>query len=456
MIVNQTIDDKTIYRERRQRLIELIKREKKGVTGTVLLLAGFEEESAAFSQESTFFYCTGIQEPGVALTIDLNGHTTLFTPAFKTSRSAWVTSDIDKSDAQQLKTLGIDAVIDLGEPLAGYALKPYASMEAYTHLISHLQNVEKIFTVCPSDSYQYVMQRFLLSRLCTQAPTLISKISDISSLIARMRRSKDMHEIEIIQHAVEITHMAQEVAMEALAEGITEAEIQAALEYVMIAAQSKPAFPSIVGSGKNSTVLHYMSNADVLTDGEVVVIDIGAKAEGYCADITRTYPVSGKFTERQKELYQLVLDTQEYIAQLAAPGIWLSNAEHPDQSLNHLAKKYLADRGGYDIYFPHGIGHFLGLDVHDVGDLKEPLAEGDVITIEPGIYIPEEKIGIRIEDNYWIVKGGAVCLSESIPKGIHEIEHLMAYGSQESSSDDEDDFEIDLGSFEDDDENNVH
>ena len=123
-------------------------------------------------------------------------------------------------------------------------------------------------------------------------------------------------------------------------------------------------------------------------------------------------------------MYNIVLETQEHIASLAKPGMWLKNKDKADKSLHHLAVKFLAQRG-YDKYFPHGIGHFLGLDVHDVGDYNVPLHEGDVITIEPGIYIPEEGIGIRIEDNYWITKDGAICLSENLPKDADDIEGFM-------------------------------
>src|SRR6185436_7465046 len=156
------------------------------------------------------------------------------------------------------------------------------------------------------------------------------------------------------------------------------------------------------------------------------------------------YPVSGTFTKRQREVYDLVLETQEYIASIAKPGMWLSNKNKPEQSLNDLAKKYLTERG-YGSYFPHGIGHFLGLDVHDVGDYALPLREGDVITIEPGIYIPEENLGIRIEDDYWIVKDGVVCLSEFIPKRAEDIEAVVqqVYADVEDSDEEEDTDEYD-------------
>jgi len=179
--------------------------------------------------------------------------------------------------------------------------------------------------------------------------------------------------------------------------------------------------------------LHYTVNDDEMKDGDLVVVDIGAEYDYYCADLTRTYPVSGTFTKRQRELYNIVLETQKYIASIAKPGYWLKNNNELDKSLHHLAVKYLAERG-YDQYFTHGIGHYLGLDVHDVGDYSTPLQEGDVITIEPGVYIPEEQIGIRIEDDYWIVDDGVVCLSEALPKHPDEIEAMVQQTLDDTST----------------------
>ena len=271
-------------------------------------------------------------------------------------------------------------------------------------------------------------------------PNLSASIIDISSIIAQSRRRKDVSEIEQLYRAVEITELAHEAAVQALKDRVTENEIQASLEYIMTVSQARPSFPSIVAGGRNSTILHYHQNSGTLKNGDVVVVDIGAEYNNYCADLTRTYPVSGTFTKRQKELYQIVLDTQEYIASLAKPGMWLKNKDKVEKSLHHLAVKFLAQRG-YDKYFPHGIGHFLGLDVHDVGDYSVPLHEGDVITIEPGIYISEEGIGIRIEDDYWITKDGAVCLSENLPKEVKDIEKMVQEAldenNQESDEDDE-------------------
>ena len=194
-----------------------------------------------------------------------------------------------------------------------------------------------------------------------------------------------------------------------------------------------------MGGGKYGCILHYVDNDREMKAGDLVVVDIGAEHNFYCADLTRTYPVSGKFTKRQREVYNIVLDTQQYIADLAQPGYWLSNKDHPEKSLNHLAKAYLQKRG-YDKYFPHGIGHYLGLDVHDVGDYKidgqwRMLESGMVLTVEPGIYIPLgskgvakkwQGIGIRIEDDVLVTKQGYDILSKGAPKEIDEIEALMA------------------------------
>ena len=283
---------------------------------------------------------------------------------------------------------------------------------------------EVLFTLNPNNEHEYIEQRFVLERLNSFIPDLQSSIVDISDSVAQMRRKKDVHEIEQLYKAIEITQMAHEAAAQAITDGVTECEVQAGLEYIMIGSCTRPAFPSIVASGKNGTILHYTDNNTTITNGDLVVVDIGAEYNGYCADLTRTYPVSGTFTERQLELYNLVLEAQKYIKNIAQPGYWLNNKEKPEKSLHHLAKKFFTEKG-YGEYFTHGIGHFLGLDVHDVGDYTQPLQEGDVITIEPGLYIPEENIGIRIEDDYWILKDGIICLSEYLPKKPEDIERLV-------------------------------
>lgn len=395
--------------------------------GAILLFAAFEQDKYAFRQESSFYYYSGITEPGVALWIDLSGKTTLYIPNCSETRAKWVSKTIAPT-LQDAKQLGVDEIRVLGDTLAGFSIHPFFARDSYSAFMHELEQLINqggtVFTLAPHDSYLYVEQRVVLNRLHEFIPGLNGKITDISDIVAHMRRIKDMHEIEQMYEAINITLTAHEAAAQSIQDGATEYEVQAGLEYMMTGAGARPSFPSIVASGKNSTILHYSPSDRIIKRGELVVVDIGAEYNYYCADLTRTYPVSGKFTPRQREIYELVLEVQTYIADLAKPGMWLKNKDHADQSLHHLAVEFLKARG-YDKYFFHGIGHYLGIDVHDVGTYATPLQEGDVITIEPGIYISEENIGVRIEDNYWIVKNGAICLSEELPKSVQAIEAMM-------------------------------
>lgn len=448
------VSDGSIHQLRRKDLIEAIKQQHGDVAvGIVVLFAAFEIGTERFKQDKTFYYYTGVNEPGAAMVIDMSGTSTLYLANCLEKRAQWMVLP-EAIMQKNAKALHVDAVELLGDECAGYVLDPYFLQEEYSCLIERIENAQKagqsVFAAYPHDGHSFLQSRFVIDHVQKFIPALLQSVVDISALIARSRRRKDLGEIEAIYRAVEVTELAHESAVRVIKNDVTEAEVQASLEYMMIASSARPAFSSIVASGVNGTVLHYSENSGVLKDGDLVVIDIGAELNHYCADLTRTYPVSGAFTKRQKELYSIVLETQNYIADLAKPGMWLKNKDKADQSLHHLAQKFLQKRG-YDKYFPHGIGHFLGLDVHDVGDYNEPLQEGDVITIEPGIYIPQEGIGIRIEDNYWITKDGVICLSENLPKEADEIEAFVQQAlnddadeeGEEDEFDDEDECEDD-------------
>lgn len=419
--------DFSIYRARREQLIERLREQQEDSAGSVLLCANFETDGKRFRQESSFYYLTGLHEPGAALWIALSGQTTLFIPNYGGARRQWTNNSIDASD-EYAERLMVDEVVYLGQQPAGYQVHLFSPKEVYEKLLERfMQSVdggETIFTLCPDNPREYVMQRCLLQRFASFVPGLMDACDDISPLVAEMRRCKSKDELALIYRATEATVLAHQAAAQAIGDGMTECEVQAHLEFIMTGSCMQPAFASVVASGHNSTVLHYDDNSGTMRDGQLVVVDVGAEFMHYCGDITRTYPVSGSFSDRQKEVYEVVLQAQEHIASLAAPGMWLNNSDEPDRSLNHRAKSFMAEQG-YADYFAHGIGHYLGLDVHDVGDYQRPLQEGDVITIEPGIYIPEEEVGIRIEDDYWIVQDGVVCLTEQLPKQCEEIEAMV-------------------------------
>ncbi|MBT4578026.1 M24 family metallopeptidase [bacterium] len=418
-----------IYAQRRQELVASLKKEYPSLkTGAVLLSANYESDRIRFLQDSTFYYFTGINEPGMQLLLNLDGTSVLYLPKFKQNRSLWVKGGIELSPEWK-KQLLVDDIRFLGKAGMGYSPTPFFDQALWQDLLANLSGIinkaGKIFIAKADDGLSRFGQTIVQRKLMQLLPTMEQNVCDISSVIASMRRSKSNDEIESLYNACDITSVAHEAAASLIEPGQTEARVRAGIEYVFTEAEARPAYPSIVASGHNATVLHYSDCTGELKAGDLVVVDVGAQYEQYCADITRTYPVSGKFTARQRELYQIVLDTQEYIADLAKPGLWLSNPDEQDASLHHLACKFLKERGDYDRYFPHGLGHFLGLDVHDVGDHNKPLEAGDVITIEPGLYLPKEGIGIRIEDNFWITPKGAVCLSHDLARSVDDIYELV-------------------------------
>jgi len=425
------------YQKRRNELVQIIKKNNPEVkNGLVLFFASFENPNVSFRQESSFYYFSGIEESGVVIAIDMEGKSTLFVPNCVQERKRWMGSAIEPTE-QDAKQFCFENIALLGQPIKGIQLYPYFDKNSYENILQVisdcLSNDGKLFVLNPNNTHQYGDQRFVLKRMQSFVPALRDEhVKDISDIVAQMRRKKDIFEIGKISEAINVTALAHDSVARTIEDGALESEVQAAAEYVLTSVCAKTAYPSIVASGSNGTILHYHKNCSAMNKGDLVIVDVGAKFDHYCADITRTYPVSGSFTERQKELYSIVLEAQAYIASLAKPGYFLNNSDQQDKSLTHLARVFLNKKGGYDACFTHGIGHYLGLDVHDVGSLKEPLEEGDVITIEPGLYLPDEGIGIRIEDNYWIKMDKAICLSDMIPKEADQIIQFMKFGLQDS------------------------
>lgn len=402
------------YAERRARLWQLVNEQAKKPTA-IVVFAALEPVRTVFWQESNFYYLTGITEPGWVLVIDAQGISHLYVPETTIDRSVWLaTPDHTELDRES----GPYQWHSLGEPYGSYSLSWYAPAACYTQLTADLQVLHArgvALAACMQATDVFATQREFAYKIAAFMKTEIT-FFDSSDTISSLRRRKDAHELALIHEAITITAKAHNDARTAchIAPGISEAYVKASLEMVMVAHGARPAFPSIVATGANGTVLHYTGSSGVLKNNDLVVIDIGASWHQYAADITRTYAVLGQRTLRQEELYQQVLAVQQEIASLARPGIWLKNSKYPEQSLHHRAVA-LFKKQKLDQYFMHGIGHYLGLDVHDVGSYAEPLSPGDVITIEPGLYIRDEGIGIRIEDNYLITEQGAECLSAAIP-----------------------------------------
>jgi len=414
-----------IFNSRRKSLIDALKEQFKQVQKTaILLFADFENPKFVFRQESSFYYLTGVTEPGAVFVIYFDGDNVeevLYLPDYGGVREKWV-SAVAKPEESDYKTK------KLGDFCKGYFITPLFKKEKYSTLLEDLkQRVDDktfICTLLDETGGKYFYQRQIYSGLVSSLPQLQKTTINIADIVHEMRKRKNKLEVDLIFKAIQITQAAHESACTVIKPKCTENEIQAMIEAIFTRLGAQPAFPSIVAFGKNTTILHYMSRNQTLKSGDLVLIDIGAEYNYYAADLTRTYPVSGKFNKRQAQVYNIVLETQAYVESIAKPGMFLNNPDEPEKSLQHLAVKFLKTKG-FDQYFAHGIGHYLGLDVHDVGDYKQPLNAGDVFTIEPGIYIPEENLGIRIEDNFLMTDEGAVCLSYDMPKKIDEIEALF-------------------------------
>ncbi len=264
-----------------------------------------------------------------------------------------------------------------------------------------------------------------------------SKVNETEDLIGFIRQRKSAEEITMIQRAVDITCEAQKNAMRAIRGGMTEYQIQAVIEYTFLSnGADAEAFPSIVASGRNGAIMHYTENSSLLIPGDMIIMDIGAQYEGYAADITRTVPVNGIFSDEQAAVYHVVLDAQTVAIRYATPGykFWTPHEEAYRTIGKGLIKLgIITEWGDIGNYFIHGTSHYLGLDVHDAG-IYSSLKPGEVITVEPGIYIPEGSpcdpkwwnIYVRIEDDLLITDGPAKVLSAGAPKTISEIEKIMS------------------------------
>ena len=242
-----------------------------------------------------------------------------------------------------------------------------------------------------------------------------------------MRKVKSPSEIELLQKAVDVTIEGIRELFHVIRPGTFEYEAQAALEAAwMRLGSERPGYTSIIGSGIYSTILHYNENRKRIEAGDLVVVDVGAEYSYYTADITRTFPASGKFTARQREIYQLVLDAQRAAEKAFIPGkSTLVDLQRAAREV--MTSSPLRDKRGNTLerYFIHGLGHWIGLEVHDVGSYGV-LPAGSVFTIEPGIYLPEEGFGVRIEDNYLVTAKGLIKMSAKLPSEPDEIERMMA------------------------------
>jgi Xaa-Pro aminopeptidase len=418
------------YRARREALAAKAK-------GVIVLLAPLEEGSNVygFKQDQNFYYLTGIPDPGAALLIapavEARGNSParpyteiLFLPPFNETQEKWTGPKLNPKTKDVTQVTGFDKV----QPLETLRAEVMRAMQG--GVMAAAQGGITLFTdlIPPSDRTELDFLK-----------RSNAAISSIRPFWGQLRVVKDAGEMDLIRKATDASAAGHLAVMKAMKPGLTEREVAALFMYEFNRRGcERPAYAPIVGSGFWGTVLHYNENKHTIADGDLVVMDVGGEYSMYATDITRTLPANGKFTARQREIYEIVLGAQKAAEEAFQAGI--STMRGAPNALHDVAAKYInthgKDKNGQPLgqYFIHGLGHYVGLNVHDPGD-GQPFKPGAVFTLEPGIYIPEEKLGVRIEDMYWVnPEGKLVKLTANLPSTVDEIEKIMAEAKAPASA----------------------
>lgn len=419
------LEPREVYAARRRRLMEAL-----GEGTAVLWGAGDDRgygDVGTFRQDPDFFYLTGIELPNAVLVLRAGeGQDVLFLPPRNEPLERWTGPKLGPGE-DTAELLGFSAVYSTepSETEIDARRRPVPGFEA--RLAGWLSGGGgPLWLRLPGGPADAPLPPgpALVARLRNGLPTFETR--DLSGELARMRLIKGGGEIALMRRAVDATIAGQRAAARTIRPGVPEKTVEGVVFAAFTAAGAEGlAFPSIVGSGFNGTVLHYDQNTGTCAAGDLVVVDIGARYGYYCGDLTRTYPVSGRFGERQRALYELVLEAHDRVAEAIRPGVTLADLRRI--AYETIEGSPLRDIHGNRLgrYFIHGIGHFLGLEAHDAGGEGPVLEPGMVITNEPGLYIPEEATGIRIEDDYLVTGEGAECLSAELPATADAIEAMM-------------------------------
>ncbi|RME04288.1 MAG: M24 family metallopeptidase [Planctomycetota bacterium] len=421
------------YQKRREKVLKAIG------NGVALLFGGTSSPNLAyrFRQDSDFYYLTGVEQAeAILLLAPQEKHpSVLFLPPKDKKKEQWEGPMIGPRDA---KKLFFDRIL------------PLSNFEAYLEeALGRTNRLYYDFGLNPANDQRIHRLIRKLQGKVREGSNYPSEFFSLRELLWQMRLIKDKYELALIQYASAAAAQAHRAAMMATRPKMKEYEVQAVLEYeYRRRGLWRNSYPPIVATGRNALILHYSQNSDTLRSGELLLVDSGADYRYYASDITRTFPVNGKFSEPQKEIYNLVLKAQEAVISLIRPGVAFSALQ--EKAVQILTKglielgilkgdwKKAVKSKTYRRFYMHNLGHWLGLDVHDVGRYRtqegwRPLKRGMVLTVEPGLYIPVEKdipkkyrgIGVRIEDDVYVNADGCKVLTNAAPKRVEEIEDLM-------------------------------
>ena len=420
------VEPADVYRERRGRV-----RMRLGTNGVAVMIGATDARGygdvGTFRQDASFFYLTGVEVPGAVVVIEPD-RDTLFLPARRPNLEVWTGPKLGPG-AEAEALLGFDRVLDRdpGEVVVEARRRPVPGWQDRLAelVVSHRELW--IPLPDPSPGTPFRPEQELANALRDRLPSFT--VRDLSPVLTELRLCKGDGEVALMRRAVGATIEAMSAAARAVRPGVREAALDgAAFAALRRCGAEGWAFPPIVGSGFAGCILHYDANLGVLEDGELVVVDIGARYGYYCGDLTRTFPVSGRFTREQRALYGAVLSAHAAALAELRPGSTIAAARKA--AFAALESCGVAGDGGASLgaFFIHGLGHFLGLEAHDVGGEGPTLAPGMIVTVEPGIYLPERRLGIRIEDDVLITDDGAEVLSADLPRDGAGVEALSGAG----------------------------
>ena len=406
--------DKQFFTSNREQLFKLLPNKSLAMFSATVSDAG--SLPVDFEQNANFFYLTGLKIANAQILLHKNGKTNLsvlFIERNIPGMEVWIGKKLSKEEVKAIS--GIEHIFFIDE------FPRILQMYAISSEVCFYDHVANKISANLTDSL------FQLKEITTHYPAL--KILHPGPFMTILRSVKRADEIENMKKAISITNDAIHNLITHTVPDMMEYELEAHFRYECIRNNAKQlAFFPIIASGENATILHYEKNNCKVDSDVLVLADVGAKWNEYCADISRTYPANGTFTKRQKEVYQAVLEINKTIIKKVKPGLTLKDLQEETIKLIKKALKKLnliKKDEEYKKYYMHSVSHQLGLQAHDLVDHSKKLEAGYVITVEPGIYIPEEKLGVRIEDDILVTKDGHENLSKDIPKEINDIENIM-------------------------------
>ena len=389
------------------------------------------DSMTVFKQNSDIFYLTGVDEPSAILIICPHAHDqelkeVLFIKKTNAHIAMWEGEILDKEKARELT--GISAIHWLDDFDFIFNKIAFQCDKAYLNVNEHLRAIRNEIKTKDDFFNQWFKNKYPSHQVRRSAP-----------ILHRIRSVKSKYEIDIMKNACEITNKGYLRVMNFVKPNVMEYDVEAEFIHEFTINGSKGfAYTPIIGAGKNNCIFHYVDNSKKCLDGDLLLLDVGAEYSNYCCDVTRVLPISGRFNDRQKEVYNAVLNVKKAAAKKLIPGVFLDDyhrevglvMEEELVKLGLISVKDIKNQDDknplYKRYFPHGTSHFLGLDTHDVGLWNEPIKANMVFTVEPGIYLPKEGFGIRLEDDYLVKqKGDPINLTEDIPIEIDDIEEVM-------------------------------